>query len=43
MKAKRLRWVWHVACLEEEMNIFKVIVRKPDGKRLVGRPRHKES
>ena len=31
----------HVACMEEGRGVHKVLVRKPDGKRPLGRPRHR--
>jgi hypothetical protein len=30
-------WAWHIACMEE-INVYKVLVGKPEGKRLFGRP-----
>jgi hypothetical protein len=37
----RRRWVWQVACVGEERNTFRVLVGKPEGKRPLGRPRHR--
>jgi hypothetical protein len=34
-------WVRHVACLGETRNAYKILVRKPEGKRPIGRLRHK--
>jgi hypothetical protein len=40
MKSRRMRWVEHVACMEEIRNVYKILVRKPEGKRPLKRPRH---
>jgi hypothetical protein len=37
IKSRRLRWTGHVACMGEEMNVYKVLIGKPEGKRLLGR------
>ena len=34
-----MRWVWHVARMEERRGVHKVLVGKPEGKRPLGRPR----
>jgi hypothetical protein len=31
----------HVACIREMTNAYKILVRKPDKKRPLGRPRHR--
>jgi hypothetical protein len=36
----RMRWAWHVAHMVEMRNAYKILVRKPEGKRLLGRPSH---
>jgi hypothetical protein len=41
IKARRMRWAVHVACMEEKMNAYRIWVGKPEGKRLLGRPRRK--
>jgi hypothetical protein len=41
MKARRMRWAGHVARMGEERKLCKVLVRKPEGKRPLGRPRHR--
>ena len=33
-----MSWVGHVACMGEWICIYRVLVGKPDGKRLFGRP-----
>ena len=34
-----MRWVGHVACMGERRSLYRVLVRKPEGKRPLGRPR----
>jgi hypothetical protein len=41
IKLRRMRWVGHVAHMGESRGIYKVLVGKPEGKRLLGRPRHR--
>jgi hypothetical protein len=41
VKSRRMRWAGHVACMGEERNVYKVFVGKPEGKRPLGRPRHR--
>ena len=41
VKLRRMRWAGHVARMEEERGMHKVLVGKPEGKRPLGRPRHK--
>ena len=36
-----LRWAGHVARMEEGRGVRKVLVGKPEGKRRLGRPRHR--
>ncbi len=33
IKSRRMRWVWHVARMEEGRGVHKVLVGKPEGKR----------
>jgi hypothetical protein len=40
IKSWCVRWVGHVACVGEMRNGYKILIRKPEGKRLHGRPRH---
>ena len=35
-----MRWAGHVARIEEGRRAFKILTRKPTGKRPLGRPRH---
>jgi hypothetical protein len=36
-----MRWAGHVARMEEERKLYKVLVGKPEGKRPLGRPRRR--
>jgi len=36
-----MRWVGHVARREERKDVYRVLVGKPEGKRPLGRPRHR--
>jgi len=36
-----MRWAGHVACMGEGSSVYRVLVGKPEGKRPLGRPRHK--
>jgi hypothetical protein len=38
IKSRRMRWAGHVARMGEEKRVYKVLVRKPEGKRPLGRP-----
>ena len=39
IKSRRMRWAGHVARMSEERGVYRVLVGKPEGKRLLGRPR----
>jgi hypothetical protein len=39
IKSKRMRWVGHVARMGEKRNVYRLLVRKPEGKRPLGKPR----
>jgi hypothetical protein len=39
IKSRRMRWAWHVACMGDERNAFKILVGKPEGKRPLRRTR----
>jgi hypothetical protein len=41
IKARRMRWVGHVACIGEVRGAYKILVGRPEGKRPLGRPRHR--
>jgi len=36
-----MRWAGHVARMGEEREVYGVLVGKPEGKRPLGRPRHR--
>jgi hypothetical protein len=40
-KSRRMRWAWHVARMGEDRKVYKVLVGKPEGRRPLGRPRHR--
>ena len=37
----RIRWAGHVARMGERRGVYRVLVGKPEGKRQLGRPRHR--
>ena len=41
IKSRRLRWARRVARMEEGRGVHKVLVSKPEGKRPLGRPKHR--
>ena len=41
IKSRRMRWAGHVARMGEERWVYRVLVGKPEGKRPLGRPRHR--
>jgi hypothetical protein len=41
IKARRIGWAGHVASMGEKRGIYKVLVGKLEGMRLLGRPRHR--
>jgi len=41
IKSRRMRWVGHVVCMGEGRGMYRVLVGKPEGKRPLGRPRHR--
>jgi hypothetical protein len=41
MKLRRMRWAGHVAHMGEMRNVYKILVKKPVGKKLLGRCRHR--
>ena len=40
-KSRRMRWAGHVAHMLERRGVHRVLVGKPEGKRPLGRPRHR--
>jgi hypothetical protein len=41
IKLRRMRWVGHVAFMGERRGAYRLFVGKPEGKRPLGRPRHR--
>jgi hypothetical protein len=41
IKSRRMRWAVHVPRMREKMNVYKLLVGKPEGKRPLRRPRHR--
>jgi hypothetical protein len=41
IKLRIMRWVKHVASMEDGRGVYRVLVGKPDGKRPLGRPRRR--
>ena len=41
IKSRRMRWAGHVARMGEGRGVYRVLVGKPEGKRPLGRPRHR--
>ena len=41
IKSKRTRWAGHVAHMGEERGVYRVLMGKPEGRRPLGRPRHR--
>jgi hypothetical protein len=39
IKSRRMRWVGHVACMMEGRGVYRVLVGRTGGKRLLGRSR----
>jgi hypothetical protein len=38
LKTRRMAWAGHVARTKEDMNAYRLLVAKPEGKRPLGRP-----
>jgi hypothetical protein len=41
IKLIKMRWAGHVAHLRERRGVYRVLVGKPERKRLLGRPKHR--
>jgi hypothetical protein len=41
MKSRKIRWTEHVARMGTNINAFRFLVGKPEGKRQLGKARHK--
>jgi len=41
IKSRRLKWAGHIARMGERRGTYRVFMRKPEGKRPFGKPRHR--
>jgi hypothetical protein len=41
IKSRRMRWAGHAARMGEKWNAYRILLGKPEGKRPLGRPRHR--
>jgi hypothetical protein len=41
MRSRKMRWAVHVKGMGEKWNEYRLVVRKPEGKRQLGRPRRR--
>jgi hypothetical protein len=41
IKSRRMRWAGHIARMGVKRNACRILVRNPQGKRRLGRPRHR--
>jgi hypothetical protein len=41
IKSMRMRWAGHVARMGETRNAYRILEGEPEGKRPLGRPRHR--
>jgi hypothetical protein len=41
IKSRRMRWAGHVARMVKKRNAYRLLVGNPEGKRPLGRPRHR--
>jgi len=41
IKSRRMRWAGHVVRMGGKERLYRVLVRKPEGKRQLGRPRRR--
>ena len=41
IKSRRMKWAGHLAHMGEERGVYRVLVGKPEGRSLLGRPRHR--
>ena len=39
IKSRRMSWAGHMARMDEEREVYRVLVGKPEGRRPLGRPR----
>jgi hypothetical protein len=41
IKLRKMRWAGHVVHMRERRGMYRVLVGKPERKRLLGRPKHR--
>jgi hypothetical protein len=41
IKSRRMRWAGHVVRRGEKRNAYRILMRKPEGKRPLGKPRYR--
>jgi hypothetical protein len=41
IKSRKMRWLGHIAQMGERRNTYRLLVGRPEGKRPLGRPRHR--
>ena len=41
IKSRRMRWAGHIVSMGERRVVYRVLIRKPEGKRPLGRPRRR--
>jgi hypothetical protein len=41
IKSRCMRWAGHLARMRKKRNTYRILVGKPEGKRPLGRPRHR--
>jgi hypothetical protein len=41
IKSRRMRWAGYVASIGEKRTAYRILVGNPEGKRLLGTPRHR--
>jgi hypothetical protein len=41
VKSRRTKWAGHVPCVGEKRNACRILIGKPEGKKLLGRPRRR--
>jgi hypothetical protein len=41
IKSRQMRWVGHLACMEEMRNVYKILVGRPEGMRSLSIHRHR--
>jgi hypothetical protein len=41
INSRRMKWAWHVTSMEDRGDAYRLLVGRPEGKRSLGRPRHR--